>query len=78
MKLYKEQSLSRFKFWSGAVANAARLSSDELDRIDNELSVEYPDGLHETTINDLFWLEFDYILSMVGLTEDALDERERV
>lgn len=33
MKIFKEESLQKFEFWSGAKANAAYLTSNQLARL---------------------------------------------
>lgn len=37
MKIYREENLSSFEFWSGAIANAEEFTLEELDRIGEEL-----------------------------------------
>ena len=71
MKIYKEENLSNFEFWSGAVANAEEFTLEELDRIGEELEVENPDGMDETEINDLMWFEPEYLASLIGLEWDS-------
>lgn len=71
MKIYKEESLSSFEFWSGAIANAEEFTLEELDRIGDELEAENPDGMDETEINDLMWFEPTYLASLIGLNWDS-------
>lgn len=71
MKIYREESLSNFEFWSGAIANAEEFTFEELDRIGEELEVENPDGMDETEINDLMWFEPEYLASLIGLEWDS-------
>ena len=66
MKIYTENSLSNFEFWSGAVDRVKYLTDDELDTIEAILEDIYPDGMDETQINDLFWFEEDWIAEMLG------------
>ena len=68
MTIKTEQSLSNFEFWAGAKTNAGKLSEEELDRIEAELEEFYPDGMDETELNDLFWFDFGWVCSIVGLT----------
>lgn len=70
MKITTEQSLRNFEFWSGAKSNAEMLTCEELDRVENELEAEYPDGMTDTEINDLFWFDFEYVCEMIGLEYD--------
>lgn len=75
MKIYKEESLRNFDFWSGAKDNAEILTDSQLDEIENILEDMYPDGLSETEINDLFWFDFDTIKEWLGI-EDEEEEEE--
>jgi hypothetical protein len=69
MKLHKEESLSNFKFWSGAKDRASKLTSEELDQIEATLEDHYPDGMSETELNDLFWFDFETVLEWIGKEE---------
>lgn len=71
MKIYRDESLSSFEFWSGAVANAEEFTLEELDRIGDVLEAENPDGMDETEINDLMWFEPEYLASLIGLKWDG-------
>ena len=63
MKVYDDISLRNFEPWSGAIANFNSLSYAELDEVESVLEDLYPDGISETTINDLFWFDFETICS---------------
>lgn len=69
MKIYKDESLSNFEFWSGAKANAEEFTLEELDRIGEELeALDCEDnGCDETQINDMMWFEPEYLASLIGL-----------
>lgn len=71
MKIYREESLSGFEFWSGAIANAEEFTLEELDSISDVLEAENPDGMDETEINDLMWFEPEYLASLIGLNWDS-------
>ena len=71
MKIYREESLSNFEFWSGAIANAEEFTLEELDHVGDELEAENPDGMDETEINDLMWFEPEYLASLIGLNWDS-------
>ena len=66
MKIYSEESLTNFNFWSGAKETVKYLTYDELETIENILTDIYPDGVDETTINDFFWFEDDTIAEWLG------------
>ena len=65
MKIYREESLSNFEFWSGAIANAEEFTLEELEATDEG------DGYEETHINDLMWFEPEYLASLIGLEWDS-------
>lgn len=65
MKIVREESLSNFEFWGGAIANASKLTHEQFDALESILADEYPEGITETEINDLFWFDFGYILNML-------------
>ena len=66
MKIYKEESLNNFEFWSGARDTVKYLTSDEIDTIEGMLEEINPDGMDETEINDFFWFEDDTIAEWLG------------
>lgn len=71
MKIYRDESLSSFEFWGGAVENAEEFTIEELDRIGEELeAANNGEGYEETQINDLMWFEPEYLASLIGLRFD--------
>lgn len=42
----------------------------KLDELETELNYEYSDGLCDEELYDLFLEDFDYLLSLVNLTEE--------
>lgn len=72
MKMYTDESLANFNFWSGGKDNAYKLTYDELDAIEAILEKIYPDGIDMTQLNDLFWFDFNTIAEWLGTTEDEL------
>lgn len=73
MKIYRDESLSSFEFWSGAISNAEEFTLEELDRIGEELEALdcEGNGYDETQINDLMWFEPEYLASLIGLEWDS-------
>ena len=61
MLIHSETSLRDFSFWCGGADNAACLSYEQLDIIEEILSDIYVDGITETQLNDLFWFDEDII-----------------
>lgn len=80
MKIYKEESLSNFEWWSGAKDTARRIDEelgergwDELEAI---LEDAYPDGMDETELNDLLWFEPESVYEWLGIRDEEEDENE--
>lgn len=69
MKIYTEESLKNFEFWSGAKDTVKYLTDDELDTIEKILEDIYPEGMSETQINDIFWFEDDWIAEILGYND---------
>lgn len=73
MKITSELNLTNFEFWSGAKNNSFTYS--ELKEIENSLEELYPDGMAETTINDLFWFEEEFLCDCIGLDFEEYENR---
>ena len=76
MKIFSDNSLREFNFWCGAEENASELSGEQLDQLEFILEDLYPDGIDDTTLNDLMWFEFDPIKEWLGIEDDEEDEDE--
>ena len=70
MKIYKEESLRNFEFWSGAKENANELTGTQLDTVEAMMEEIQPDGWDETEINDFFCFDFDTIKEWLGITDE--------
>jgi hypothetical protein len=66
--------LSNFKFWSGAADTASELNSKDFDRIQSNLEDMYPEGIEETTLNDIFWHDSETIEDWIGRSLYEEDE----
>ena len=75
MRVYCEISLTSFEFWSGAKCRAEQLTYSELEELEYILEDIYPEGIEDTTINDLFWFDFPIVCEWLGL---QLDENEDI
>ena len=78
MKTFNENTtLSNFNAWSGAIETKERIieegKEDNFDQLIEEL---YPDGLSETSLNDILWFEEEWIFEMLGITDEEEDEDE--
>lgn len=60
-----EESLEGFHFWSGAKSNAELLTSDEFEIVEDYINNSFCEDPTDTTINDLFWHDFDYVWETV-------------
>ena len=79
MKIYKEESLRNFEFWSGAKERAARLTFEQLDQLERILEGVWPEGMTDAQINDLLWFEFDTVCEWLDIPgEDELCELEQI
>lgn len=77
MKLYKEENLTNFNFWSGAADTVKHLTGEEITKIENMLEELNPEGMSETEVNDFFWFETDTIAEWLGYADfDELMGRE--
>ena len=80
MKIYSEQSLADFKFWSGAETTAQRIweeqGSEGFDQLEAILEDLYPDGIDETDLNDLLWFDADTVYEWLGIDDKEEDDDE--
>ena len=70
--------MTQFRFWSGAKDNAAMLTYSELERVDDylyDISQGGAEPLTDTQINDLFWFDFEYVVTdILGYEYDAQND----
>ena len=66
MKITTVTNLRDFAFWAGATDTVKYLTWEHLDTIEDILSDIYPDGVDDTTLNDLFWFDEDTIAQWLG------------
>lgn len=71
MIIRNEISLSNFEAWSGAVSTLDRIIEeglcDELETIIEEL---YPEGIDETTLNDILWFDSEIVFEWLGIEDE--------
>lgn len=75
MKIYSIDTLQNFRSWSGASPVFYRMSTDEIEILENELECLYPDGLSETEINDILWFDTDWVLETIAVDPDEFWKR---
>ncbi len=78
MKTFNENTtLSNFNAWSGAVETKERIIEEgKADNFDQLIEELYPDGLSETSLNDILWFEEEWIFEMLGISDEEEDEDE--
>lgn len=80
MKIYSEQSLADFKFWSGAETTAQRIWEEQgregFDQLEAILEDLYPDGIDKTELNDLLWFDAETVYEWLGIGGENEDEEE--
>ena len=78
MKTFNDNlQLSDFDAWSGAKdTKETILNNCKGDEFDNLIEELYPDGLSETSLNDLLWFESDWIFEQLGISEEEEEETE--
>ena len=76
MKITSEISLRNFEGWSGAVDTLNTLTDEQKDDLEAILEDLYPDGIDETSLNDLLWFENDAIAEWLGFEDWEDLERE--
>lgn len=80
MKIYTEQSLADFKFWSGAETTAQRIWEEQgregFDQLEAILEDLYPDGIDETDLNDLLWFDADTVYEWLGIDDEEEEDEE--
>lgn len=71
MKIHSEINLISFRFWGSATSITDKLTLEELEQLDSALSEIYPDGIEATHLNALFAFDSDWVLQLIGLTEEV-------
>lgn len=68
-------TLDDYEPWAGAVETFNTIKdNDKLD--DFELLIEdcYPEGISQTSLNDILWLDSDWVLEQLGLNDNESEE----
>lgn len=80
MTMTIEKSLRDFNFWAGAAINAAKLTDEELDTIEEQLEDTLDWDRNEpystTEVNDFFWFDFETVCEWLGLNYEEVMARE--
>lgn len=76
MKIYQILPLNHFSFWGNAKNNVEQLSDYELNQIELYLEDAYPNGIDETSLNDIFAYDFEWVCEMLDIKPWYEDESE--
>ena len=78
MTMTIEKRLRDFHFWGGAASNAAKLTPEELDEIEEQLDTlgAYEQDVMSTTeVNDFFWFDFETVCEWLNLDYEEVMAR---
>lgn len=70
MKLFRDIEPRNFDFWDGAEERANKLTDEDWDIVEPILEDLYPDGMEDSTLNDLFWFDFDSVAEWLGYKDE--------
>lgn len=76
MKITSEIEIRNFDFEAGAVDRAKFIENnfpEKWNEIETTLEELYPNGIDETTLNDIFWFDDEFFAKM-GCGYDEIDE----
>ena len=66
MKIYTEDSIRNFNFWSGAKDTVEDLTYDDFDTLEPIIEEMFEGECSDTDLNDFFWFERDTIAQWLG------------
>ena len=70
MRIVKEISVEDFEGWSGANDTIEVIEkAGKVDEFDNLIEELYPDGLSETSLNDLLRFDYEWIYETLEITK---------
>ena len=79
MKIYSEQNLANFEFWSEAKTTASRIweekGTEGFEQLEAILEDLYPDGIDEVELNDVLRFDAGTVYEWLEI-EDEEDEDE--
>lgn len=68
---------TKYSPWSGAIDTYNTIEeAGKLEEFESLIDELYPDGIEEVKLNYILWFEDDWILEMLGLSEEEEDEEE--
>lgn len=66
MKIWSENSIRNFNFWSGACDTISDLTWEDFDILEPLIEEMFGDEVEDVELNDFFWFERDTIASWLG------------
>ena len=66
MKIYTEDSIRNFNFWSGASDTVSDLTWEDFDILEPMIEEMFGGECSDTDLNDFFWFERDTIAEWLG------------
>ena len=75
MIITSEMYLRNFQPWAGGKATFNRLTTEEIDRLDEIFESEFH-TISETELNDIFWFEDEWICELLGIDHEKFWKRE--
>lgn len=79
MTMTIEKKLRDFRFWGGAATNAAKLTHEELDQLEEQLedTISTDEPWSTTEVNDWMWFDFEDICNeWLGIDYEEVMARE--
>ena len=77
MTITYELDLNSFEAWSGAKETLERIQREgKCEELENVLEELYPDGMTETELNDLLWLDSESVYEWLGIRSETQIEKE--
>ena len=76
MTMTIEKNLRDFHFWAGAATNAAKLTPEELDQIEEVIESAGLEPWSTTEVNDAFWFDFENLCDWIDLDYEEVMARE--
>ncbi len=77
MLVTREISADCFEGWCGAEDTLrVIISKGKIDAFDNLIEELYPDGIDETTLNDILRFDYEWLFETLGINEDEEDEED--
>lgn len=78
MKIWSDDSIRNFNFWSGAMDTVNDLTWEDFDILEPLIEEMFGGEVEDVELNDFFWFERDTIASWLGYEDYEELMRDRV